>query len=164
MPSIKTRVAYDRITLANVEGLVDTAQTAADAAQASADAAQSSAEGVETIAKLTGSGVTGVVINATDAGSDVSVTVSAHTRIYGDGSSVSVNSGSVTGLAYSTSYYIYYDQASFLGGAVTYLATTSDTTAAQVGSRHLVGQVTTPAALGADIPGDRVKPSGVGYI
>jgi formylmethanofuran:tetrahydromethanopterin formyltransferase len=38
MPSLRTRVVYDRVYLAAVEDLVDEAQAAADAAQAAVDA------------------------------------------------------------------------------------------------------------------------------
>lgn len=149
----------------------DDAQTAADTAQAAAviadtaaDAAQTSADGANSVASLTSSGVTGCTITATDAGANVTVTISAHTRVYGDGTSVAVNGGSVTALPYSTDEFIYYDQASRLGGAVTYAATTSDTTAAQTGDRHLVGMVSTPAAAAPPEIGDNVRVPGVGGI
>lgn len=140
------------------------ADAAASTAQTSADAAQSTADAVAAVAKLTNSGVTGATITATDAGADVTVTISAHTRVYGDGTSHAVNGGSVTGLAYSTQYFIYYDDATFAAAAVTYLATTSEATAAQTGARHLVGAVTTPAALGAPLNGLYVDIPGIGNI
>lgn len=141
-----------------------TAQTAANSAQTSANTAQASADDANSVASLTNSGVTGCTITATDAGSNVTVTISAHTRKYGDGTSVSVNGGSVTGLNYSTTYFIYYDQASRAGGAVTYVATTSEATAAQTGDRHCVGMVVTPAAAGPPADGDYVRVPGVGGI
>ena len=147
------------------------AQTAADAANAaaaSADAAalaaQGAADDAAATSALSNSGVTGATITGTDAGANATVNITAHTRVYGDGTSVSVNSGSVTALSYSTLYYIYYDQTSRLGGAVTYAATTSDTTAAQTGDRHLVGSVTTPAAAAPDTGGDYVGAPGLGSI
>lgn len=146
------------------EAAAATAQTAAATAQTAADAAQSSADDAATVAKLTGSGVVGCTIAASDAGADATITISAHTRIYGDGATLAAGGGSVTGLAYSTTYFVYYDDATFADTTPAYLATTSETTAAQVGVRHLVGQATTPAALGADIPGFKVDPSGIGYI
>ena len=79
-----------------------TAQTAADTAQTAADNAQTAADDAATVAALTASGVTGLTLTATDAGANATITVSAHTRVYGDGTSVSVNGGSVTALAYST--------------------------------------------------------------
>jgi hypothetical protein len=140
------------------------ADAAAIAAQSAADTAQNAADDAAATAAIANSGVTGVTITATDAGTNATISVSGHTRVYGDGTTVSVNSGSVTALAYSTLYYIYYDQASRAGGAVTYQATTSQTTAAQTGNRHLVGSVTTPAAAGAPNDGDYVGPPGVGGI
>jgi hypothetical protein len=92
------------------------------------------------------------------------VTISAHTRVYGDGTSVAVNAGSVLAQPYSTLVYIYYDDAARTGGTVTYLATTSQATAAQTGDRHLVGQVMTPAAAAPPTDGDYVGAPGFGGI
>jgi hypothetical protein len=137
----------------DAQNAADTANAAAEAADLAAAAAntaattaQSSATAASAASALATSGTSGLTITATDAGADVTISISAHTRVYGDGTSVSVSSGSVTGLAYSTIYYIYYDQASRLGGAVTYVATTSQTTAAQTADRHSLGTVTTPAS------------------
>lgn len=152
----------DAITAA--QDAADTAHAAADAANTAASNAQTAADTVTADASLTNSYVTGLTLQGTDAGSDATVTISGHTRVYGDGTSVSVTGGNVAGLAYSTPYYIYYDQASRAGGAVTYQATTSQSTAAQTGDRHLVGLVTTPAALGGAVNGDGVLPPGVGNI
>lgn len=154
--------AIDAIVAA--QDAADAANAAAAAADAAAAAAQDAADDAATASALGNSGVTGVTITGTDAGSNVTVSISAHTRVYGDGTSVSVNSGSVTALAYSTFYYIYYDQASRAGGAVTYQATTSQSTAAQTGDRHLVGSVTTPAAAAPPTDGGYVAPPGVGGI
>lgn len=150
--------------IAAAQAAADAANAAAAAADAAALAAQGAADDAAATSSLANSGIPGVTITGTDAGANVTVTISAHTRVYGDGTSVSVNGGSVTALAYSTLYYIYYDQASRAGGAVTYQATTSQTTAAQTGDRHLVGQVTTPAALAAPTDGDYVGAPGLGSI
>ena len=158
--TLQTQVDAINAALAAAEA----AQNAADTATASAAAAQNAADSSNAVASLTNSGVTGVTITATDAGSNVTVTVSSHTRVYGDGSTVSVSSGSVTGLSYSTAYYIYYDDPSRAGGTVTYQATTSMATASQTGDRHLVGVVTTPAAAGAPVDGDFVPPPGIGTL
>lgn len=148
---------------ANVTAIA-AAQAAANAANAAAATAQTTADTISNEAELTNSYVTGLTLTATDAGSNASISISAHTRVYGDGSSVSVNSGSLTGLAYSTTYYVYYDQASRLGGAVTYTGATSQPTAAQTGNRHFVGLVTTPAAAGGPSAGYGVSPPGVGNV
>lgn len=140
------------------------AQTAADNADTAATAAQSAADEANSNTAITASYVTGLTLTATDAGTNATISISAHTRVYGDATSVSVNSGTITALAYSTAYFIYYDQPSRAGGAVTYQATTSITTAAQTGDRHTVGRVTTPAAAAPPNNGNGVEPPGVGNI
>jgi hypothetical protein len=142
----------------NAADAANAAAAAADAAAAAADAAAASAQ---TASALATSGTSGLTITATDAGANVTITISAHTRVYGDGTSVAVTGGSITALAYSTAYYIYYDQASRAGGAVTYLTTTVQATAAQTGDRHSLGSVTTPAAAAGPVTGNRNLPPGV---
>jgi hypothetical protein len=151
----KIAAAFNATTAANAAAIV-----ANNAAATALNAAQT----VTNVSAISNSFVTGVTITATDAGSNVTLTISAHTRVYGDGSSVAVSAGSITGLPYSTLEYVYYDDAARVGGAVTYLATTSSATAAQAGIRHTVGSATTPAALGAPISGKFVRPPGVGAI
>ncbi len=141
-----------------------TANAAAATAQTSADTANDAAVAASEATALQDSWVSGLTLGATDAGANATINISAHTRNYSDGSSVAVNIGSVTGLAYSTLYYLYYDDAARTGGAVTYSATTSPTTAAQTGNRHTVGSVTTPAAAAPDTDGKFVRPPGVGAI
>lgn len=162
----------------NQQALLDaliTAQASADAAAAAAAAAdaaaataataaaaaQTSADSVTSDTSLSNSYVFGVAIVGHDAGASATVSISAHTRLYGNGVQVSVNSGSVTSLAYSTSYYIYYDDPSRAGGAVTYHVTTSISSAAQSATnpnRHFVGTIITPAALAADTAGIGAAP------
>lgn len=142
---------------------VDTAITAAnDAATAANDAATDAQAATDNNARflsISNSNVTGCTITATDAGANVTVTISAHTRNYADGTSVAVSGGSITALAYSTQYFVAYDDADLSGGAETYVAYTSGpdalTTAAggAAPDRHYVGSVVTPAALGAPIDG-----------
>ncbi len=133
--------------VAAAQAAADTAQTAADSAQTAADNAQSAVDGVAAVAEdlsLQNSFPSGVSLSAADAGTDVTITISAHTRNYGDGTSVAVSAGTVTGLPYSATRFIYYDDAARTGGAVTYLASTSEIV--QAGIRHSVGGVITPAA------------------
>lgn len=153
--------------LADTVALIEAAQAAADAANAAAATAntaaataQTAADTVEASSALTNSYTTGLTITATDAGSNVTIAMSAHTRRYADGSSVSVNAGNVPALAYSTSYWIFYDQASRLGGAVTYQASTSIQGNGTAANRHFIGAVTTPAALGGPVGGNVVRPPG----
>ncbi|MEP6027758.1 MAG: hypothetical protein ABJ240_16915 [Parasphingorhabdus sp.] len=110
------------------------------------------------------SGAGGNPTSATDAGSDATVNIAAHTRIYPDFES-DVDSGSITGLPFSTGYSIYYDDADREGGAVTYAATTTATEAynsATYPSRHFVGYITTPADGGGDTDGGGAGPPGSG--
>lgn len=161
--------------LATTVAAVAAAQAAADAAAAAAAAAdaaaataataaaaaQTSADSVTSDTSLSNSYVIGVTIAGHDAGASATVSVSAHTRLYGNSVQVSVNSGSVTTLAYATSYYIYYDDPARTGGAVTYHVTTSISSAAQSATnpnRHFVGTIITPAALAADTAGIGAAP------
>jgi hypothetical protein len=158
--------------IAEILGLTDDLEAAivavedlADDAQASADAAQAAADGANSVASLTNSGVTGLTLGASDAGSDATITVSAHTRVYGDGSTLAIAGPvNITGLAYSTAYYIYYDDPTRADTTPAYQTTTSETTAAQTGDRHLVGFITTPAALAAPETGTPVRPPGIGNL
>lgn len=136
------------------------ANTAAAAANTAAATAQSTADAIERESNLVNSYVTGLTLSAADAGADTTITVSAHTRVYGDGTSVAVNGGSITGVPYSTAAHVYYDQVSRAGGAVTYAYSTSAATAAQTGDRHSVGAVTTPAAAAPPSNGNPVRPPG----
>jgi hypothetical protein len=140
------------------------AQAAATAANTAAATANAAAADITAQASLSDSYVTGLTISATDAGSNATITISAHSRVYpqpdGSNVTVSVNSGSLTGRAYSTDYWIYYDDPTRAGGAVTYQSATSQASAAQTGDRHSVGAVTTPAAAGAPKTGRTVQPPG----
>lgn len=139
------------------------AQNAAAAAAADAAAAQSTADTAEKNDKISSSWTSpGSVLTATDAGSDATITIAAHTRNYGDGTTVSVSGASKTGKAYSTAYYVYYNDPSLAGGAVSYQVTTSATTAApnKTSGRHFVGKVTTPAAAAPPTTGGTVPPGG----
>lgn len=142
----------------------DAAQTAADAADAAALAAQGAADGVTAASALANSYVTGLSITATDIGASVTINISAHTRVYGDGTSVAVSAGSLTGQPYSTVIYVYYDQASRAGGAVTYVATTNIDDVAQLNDRHSVASVETPAAAAPPNNGGGVRPPGGNFV
>lgn len=160
----QTSAATANTAATTAQASATTANISATTANTAATAAQTTATTVTAANSLQNSYVTGATLTGTDAGANVTVTVSAHTRMYGNGTSVAVSAGSVTALAYSTLFYIYYDDAARTGGAVTYAATTSSATAAQTGNRHLVGSVLTPAALAAPSTGKYVQPPGVGAI
>jgi hypothetical protein len=140
------------------------ANAAAGVAQTAADDAQATATAITEESALAGSYVTGLTMGATDAGANATITLSAHTRKYPqpDGTTVdvAVNGGSITGRAYDTLYYVYYDDAARAGGAVTYLSTTTEATAAQIGDRHTVGAIRTPVAAAPDTDGSVTRPPG----
>lgn len=147
------------------------AQAAATAAQASADAASTeavaAAREAARIASYPNPGVG--ILSATDAGSNVTVAVAGHTRVYPvqgsiDVPDVAITGASITALSYSTLYYIYYDDTTLAVAAPTFVATTSAATA-QVGAatgRHFLGSVTTPAAGGGATSGSGGSPPGGG--
>lgn len=130
------------------------ANLAALAAQAAADAAAASGAGSSALQSLINSGVNNAcTIGASDAGSNATITISANTRYYGApgaGTNVSVSSGTITAVAYDTFEYIYYDDPSRTGGAVTYHCDPDPLNATPTPmhpDRHYVGSVPTPAAL-----------------
>jgi hypothetical protein len=105
-----------------------------------------------------------VTLAASDAGSNTTVTVNAHTRVYPDGTQLAVSGGSFTGKAYSTQYGVYYDDATLADTTPTYQITTDIKTAQAnyAAGRHFVGVVTTPAAGGGSTGGGTSPPGGGG--
>lgn len=141
------------------------AQTTATGAAADAATAQGTANTVKRDDSISTSWTSpGTILSAADAGSNATVTIANHTRKYTDATSVSVTGGTLTGLAYSTAFYVYYDQTSRAGGAVTYHATTDPNVALSnaAAGRHFCGKVTTPGAGGAATSGGVNPPSGGG--
>lgn len=145
----------------NAQNAADAAQTAADSADAAAGGAQDAAEATAAASALATSGVTGLTMEALDAGADARIDISAHTRVYGDGSTVAVSAGAIATLAYDTIYYVFYHDAGRAGGAVTYQASTNSADAAQTGDTHSLGTVKTPLAAGAPTPAIPNPPPGV---
>jgi hypothetical protein len=137
------------------------AQAAADAANAAAAAADAAAASVTAATDLANSYPQGASISASDAGADVTVTISAHTRVYAGGTTVAVDGGVLTGLLYNTNYWIAYDQASRSGGIVPYVAyLTTQGNAVNDPDRHFVGALQTPEAGGLDEDGVISLPPG----
>ena len=133
------------------------------AAQAAANAAQTTANTAKTNDKISASWTSpGAILSASDAGSDATVTIAGHTRKYGDATSAAVTGASITGLSYSTTYFIYYDDPTTAGGAVTFHATTDPNVAAYnaASGRHNCGSVTTPASGGGSTSGGVIPPGG----
>lgn len=93
------------------------------------------------------------------AANDGTVSIAAHDRVYGNGTRVSVDAGSVPGFASGQYVTIYYKDSGRTGGAVTYQGTTS--AVAQQGSVHIVGQAVIPAS--GDPPATGTSPTGSGY-
>lgn len=112
-----------------------------NAAQSTATAAVQQAQQTETARNLTDSypDPPGVL----RASSDGTVTIAAHQRVYGDGTRVSVDAGSVTGFSPGDYVSVFYDDSASAGGIVNYRGTTN--AVAQSGNRHVVGQATIPA-------------------
>jgi hypothetical protein len=157
------------------------AQAAADAAQTTATTANTTANTANTTANTANSTANtvkrddaistswtspGTILTGKDAGSNASIVIINHTRKYSNTDSVSVTGATLTALSYSTLYYVYYDQTSRAGGAVTYHATTNPNTAlpGAAAGRHYCGKVTTPAAAAADTTGDVYPPGGGGGV
>jgi hypothetical protein len=147
------------------QSTANTAVTNAATAQTTANTADSTANTVKRDDSISTSWTSpGTILSATDAGSNATITIANHTRKYTDATSKSVTGGSLTGLAYSTSYAVYYDQTSRAGGSVTYHATTDPNTglANAAAGRHFCGKITTPASGGGATSGGVNPPSGGG--
>lgn len=91
-------------------------------------------------------------LTAADVGSTATITVASHSVQFGFGT-VSYNSGSITGLAFSTLYYVYASDPTYAGGAVTYLATTNANTVTGNDGNYYLGSITTPADGGGGTSG-----------
>lgn len=146
------------------------AQTAADAAQVAADTAQATAEeSAREAARIISYPNPGSIVSAVDAGATASVTIANHTRVYPvqgsiDVPDVAIIGATLTGLNFSTLYFIYYDDTTLADTTPNFVATT-DSATSQVGAaagRHFVGYVTTPADGGAGTSGGGGGPPGGG--
>jgi type II secretory pathway pseudopilin PulG len=160
-----TAIAAAQAAADAAQATANTAQSTATTAQTTATTAQSTADTVKRDDSISTSWTSpGTILSATDAGSNATITVSNHTRKYTDVSSKSVTGGTVTGLAYSTTYTIYYDQTSRAGGSVTYHATTDPNVglANAAAGRHWCGKITTPASGGGGTSGGVDPPGGGG--
>ncbi|QFT55575.1 hypothetical protein [Microbulbifer sp. THAF38] len=87
---------------------------------------------------------TSSALSASDDGNTAKITIAAHTVQFGFGP-VNYNSGSISGLSFSTRYYVYCDDPGIKGGAVTYYATKNFPTSAAGTWRRSVGTINTPA-------------------
>lgn len=110
------------------------------------------------------SNVTGLSFTRTTQGASVDVTLSAHSREYGD-KTVAVNEATMTGLTPETFYYFYYDDESRTGGDVAIISTINSGIAYASSTnpdRHFVGQYRTPDFAGEGGSGSGPPPPGIG--
>ncbi|WP_157220624.1 hypothetical protein [Flavisphingomonas formosensis] len=99
------------------------------------------------------------------APTSATITITAHTRRYTDGRTVSVNGDTIAGLALGSGFYVYYNDLSQTGGSVTYSTTTNPLTAAQIGGRHCVGYCSTSFPSGVTHQdGVAAPPAGVPVV
>ena len=127
------------------------------AAQALAQAANDNAETVNSRTSLADSYTNPASVGTYD--NTGAVTIAAHSRVYGDGTSVAVDGGSVSGFTAGQYVTVYYVDAGREGGAVTYQGTTN--AIAQTGDVHIVARGTIPAA--GNPPAEGSSPSAPGY-
>ena len=81
-------------------------------------------------------------LTASDGGGTATISIAAHNVVYDNGT-VAYNSGSITGLAFSTKYYVYTDDPTKAGGAVTYAASVTSTDSVANSGRYYLGSITT---------------------
>jgi len=84
-------------------------------------------------------------ISATAGAMSSDLTIAAHT-LHTDFGNIAYNSGSILGLALNTRFYVYVDDPDNLGGAVTYVASSSKPTVPANTGRYLVGSIVTPVS------------------
>lgn len=167
---LTTKQALINKITAQAKVLADNAQTQANTATTNAATADAKAvAAAREAARINSYPVPTSVLTATDAGATATITIANHTRYYPvqgtyDVPDVSITGGTITGLAFSTTYYVYYDDTTLAVTAPTFVATTTANTA-QVGAaagRHLVGKITTPADGGGGTSGGGLLPPGGG--
>lgn len=159
--------------LTSLEGAMDEQDTInADLTAAQADIASTQSDLANTVTDLTNAvrsmkiGLSwtspGAILSAADVGSDCTITIANHTRKYGDGSSLSITGGTITGRAFSTTYYVYYTDSSMSDTTPNFLSTTNPNTAAPNATtgRHFCGAITTPADGGGGTSGGTEPPGG----
>lgn len=105
------------------------------------------------------------LLTATDAGATATISVARHDWDYPDiAADVTRELGTITGLAFGTAYYVYFDDATLADGAPTYHATTDGGAALNSSDwpdRHPLGSIITPADGAADTEGGSTP--GYGY-
>lgn len=84
-------------------------------------------------------------VTSTSGASTATVNVAAH-HVVADWGTLAYNSGAISGLTLNTAYYIYAQDPDLVGGAVSYLASTTRTNTVNTTGRYFVGSITTPTA------------------
>jgi hypothetical protein len=128
-------------------------------AQATASAAAQQTQATAAAVSLANS-YTDPVSGLLTASSAGAVTISAHRRIYGDGLSVDVNGGALSGLSPGDFVRVYYNDPARTGGTVSYLSTTGDIV--QQGDVHVLGGVLIPAV--GELPSSGAPSTPPGYV
>lgn len=152
------------LTLPAIQAALVDLDNATQAAQSAAGAANNAASTAAAQSSLANSYVDSNPLSAADAGANVTISIAAHGRVYGDGQTVSVGAGVLPGQPYAQTVYVYYEDSGRAGGAVTYQATMDPAIAAQLSGRHVVGSIMTPAAGQPASAGYPVLPPGAGAI
>ena len=93
-------------------------------------------------------------LSATDAGGSATISVAAWVNRTSSKGDISYASGSVTGLSFSTLYFVYTDDGKLQGGVATYNATTTKVTAINGTGRFFIGSIITPASGGPQTSGN----------
>jgi hypothetical protein len=78
--------------------------------------------------------------------------IAAHTVGDGMGTAISYGAGSIAGLAAGVNYAVYEDDPTYAGGTRTYLATTDRSVLVANSGRRWLGDIYTPASVGAATP------------
>lgn len=163
-----TNINDNIASIAAAQAAATAAAAAATAAQSTADTASTTATTAQTdavdaareAARINSYTNPGSILTASDAGTDATITIANHTRVYPvegsiDVPDVAITGGAITGLAYSTLYFIYYDDTTLADTTPAFQSTT-DAPTAQVGAaagRHCCGYITTPASGGTTTSG-----------
>jgi hypothetical protein len=87
-------------------------------------------------------------LTTVDVGATETVNVAAFTMRTSSKGDISINSGAITGLFHGDLYYIYYDDPTLAGGAVTFNATGSKEAAIGAPGRFFVGSIVTAVGGG----------------
>jgi hypothetical protein len=154
--------------LVDITADLATQLTLIQAAQATANSADAKATaGVREAARINSYPQPTNVLTATDAGATASIVIANHARVYPVQGTykvpdVAITGTTLTGLAFSTTYAVYYDDTTLADTTPNFL-TTTDLTIAHAGAaagRHVVGTITTPADGAGDTTGEGGRPPG----